>query len=104
MRQKINAWVDIAGFVTAIASLVSGIVLWLSPSGGYRGGRGLIVPTVLGLSHHAWNTVHIVTSFAMVALVAVHLILHWCWIKRLPKILSNKKTRPVPMTEKACEA
>jgi hypothetical protein len=104
MRQKTNAWVDIAAFVAGIASLVSGVVLWLMPSGGYRGGRGLAVrPLALGLSHEVWHDLHVWTSFALVALVLVHLVLHWCWIRKLPKILSKTKKQATTVPEPACE-
>jgi hypothetical protein len=104
MRQKTNAWVDIAAFVAGLASIISGIVLWLMPSGGYRGGRGSFVrPAVLGLSHEVWHDLHVWTSLALAALVLVHLALHWCWIRKLPKILNKRKSTATTAPEPACE-
>ena len=107
MKQRPNAWINITAFAAGIVSGVSGIVLWLMPSGGYRGGRGLAAPpTALGLSHDLWNDLHVWGSVALVALVLVHLVVHWCWIKKLPKILSKprkKTTLTAVATDDVCE-
>jgi len=107
MKQKPNAWINIVAFAAGLVSAVSGVVLWLMPSGGYRGGRGLVVrPTALGLSHAVWYDVHVWGSLALVVLVLIHLAAHWCWIKKLPRILSKSK-RPSSgarvATEEVCE-
>ena len=107
MKQRPNAWINIAAFAAGIVSGVSGIVLWLMPSGGYRGGRGLAAPpTALGLSHDLWNDLHLWGSIALIGFVLVHLVVHWCWIRKLPKILSKPKRRTAPSrvaTEDICE-
>ncbi len=107
MKQRPNAWINIIAFAAGIVSAVSGIVLWLMPSGGYRGGRGVAAPpTALGLSHDLWNDLHLWGSLVLVGLVLVHLVVHWCWIKKLPKILSKPKKRATPSlvaAEDTCE-
>ena len=100
MKQRPNAWINVAAFVAAILSVFSGIVLWLMPSGGYRGGRGLVTrPLALGLSHDVWYDLHVWGSLALVALMIVHLVVHWCYIKKLPRILGFKP-RKAPVARK----
>jgi uncharacterized iron-regulated membrane protein len=92
MKQKPNAWINIGAFVAGLLSAVSGVVLWLMPSGGYRGGRGAdLRPSALGLTRDIWNDLHVWGSLVLVALVLVHLAAHWCWIRKLPKILSKSR-------------
>jgi len=38
------------------------------------------------LARHSWMDVHIISSLIFVALVVIHLALHWHWIKNLPKM------------------
>ena len=65
---KVNYWIDVTIGITLIASAVSGLVLFLVPGGGYKGGRnpgyGL---TVFLMDYHAWTTVHTWSSIAMAA-------------------------------------
>ena len=97
MKQRTNAWVNIAAFVAGVISAVTGVVLWLMPQGGYQGGRGLSSrPVVLGMDHALWNDIHVWSSLALVVLVLVHLALHWCWIKKVPMILSGGKRKAAP--------
>jgi hypothetical protein len=92
MKQRTNAWINIAAFVAGLASLVTGIVLWLAPSGGYRGGRGAAaISGGLVINHELWRDLHIWTSLVLVVLVLVHLIAHWAWIKKLPKLMGRKR-------------
>ncbi len=89
---KTNIVVDIAAAVTFLLSLVSGVVLWLIlPLGsGLRGGRGLSEASYfLTLGRHGWLAIHIVFSVVVSLLVGYHLILHWCWIKRIPAMMEK---------------
>jgi len=35
---------------------------------------------LFGLDRHQWGTVHLYASFTLLALLAVHIVLHWSWI------------------------
>jgi hypothetical protein len=90
--KKINTYVNIANFLAAIVSLFSGIVIWkILPSGqGFRGGRGELESNLFwGIARHDWMDIHTVSSLIFVGLVILHLILHWYWIKNLPKIIKE---------------
>ena len=89
-----------------LAEAVSGFVLWLGfPSGGGGGGGrglggGLGNLTFWELSKHTWIDIHDWVAVALVALVVIHMILHWKWTVRMAKSLFReipKKLAPVPV-------
>ena len=91
-KAKINYWIDVIIGIAFILSMVSGLVLYLGPSGGYQGGRNPAYgTTVLFLDHHAWSQLHTWSSIAMAGGVLVHLILHWNWIMCMTKKLFGRK-------------
>jgi hypothetical protein len=80
-KARINYWVDIAIAVGFLLSAVSGIIMYVVPSGGYQGGRNPYYGReILFLGHEAWKDLHTWASFVMVAGVLAHLVLHWSWI------------------------
>jgi hypothetical protein len=50
----------------------------LPPSG--RGGRGL---RFFEMGRHEWGDIHLWISFAFLALVVLHLVLNWNWLKKI---------------------
>ena len=76
-RAALNFWVDIATGVVFAAMVGSGLLAkWILPPGS-RGGTGLIW---LGQGRHFWGDVHFWLGAAMLALVIVHIWLHWGWV------------------------
>ena len=70
-------------FLAAILQALSGFILWLViPHGaGYRGGRGLgLTDSTFLWSRDTWIDLHDWTAVALLALLIIHLILHWKWI------------------------
>jgi len=88
-RIKLNYIVDVLMAVFFVLSTVTGIPLYLIPGGIYRGGLTIF----LGIEKHTWGTLHTYTSFALVAVVAIHLILHWNWLVCMTKKFFGKKKR-----------
>ena len=85
-KAKINYWIDVIIGIAFILSIISGLVLYLGPSGGYQGGRNAgYGRTVLLLGHHTWSELHTWSSIAMAAGVFGHLLLHWNWIVCMTK-------------------
>jgi len=73
--------------VVGALQYVSGLVLWLVLPRG-QAHRGLsALATFMGLSRGGWEGVHIVSGLLLLALVAVHLVLNWAWIKSATKSL-----------------
>lgn len=57
---------------------------WLMDERLPRGrGEGGVRPTLLGMSRHDWGEWHAWVGYAMVALVALHLALHWRWLVKI---------------------
>lgn len=83
---RINAWVDLAAFIAAVATCVTGYVLWaFFPLGSGRGAMNF-----LDVSYQVWYDLHFYTSTLFVVLVAIHLILHYRWIRNMRTMLANK--------------
>jgi hypothetical protein len=81
-QARINFSLDSLLFVAFFLTGLSGLVAWLVlPSGGYQGGRNpFFKATLLGLFRSEWNDLHLWAGLAMMAIVTIHLALHWQWI------------------------
>jgi hypothetical protein len=69
-------------FLLGLFQVVSGFVLWLvlTHGAGYRGGRGLELADNFIWSRDTWIDLHDWTAVALLAMLILHLILHWKWI------------------------
>jgi len=54
----------------------TGLLLAFRLPPGSRGGQGL---SALGMTRHDWGDVHTWLSYAFLALILIHLLLHWRW-------------------------
>jgi len=58
-----------------------------------RGGGGLGAKTLLGMTRHEWGDIHFYIAAALVSLLAIHIYMHWPWIKcRLNDLKKSNKT------------
>ena len=97
-RITINALVDIGCLVTFILSLATGLVIYLFlPEGSGRGGSWAMY---LGITRHQWVTLHNYTSFVFVALLIIHLLLHWKFFRHIRKCLNPVDTAACDMPVK----
>jgi hypothetical protein len=101
-KARTNYWVDMVIGIAFVLSALSGIVLFFAPSG-YQGGRNAYYgQQVLQLTTQTWNTIHTWGSFAMIAGVGAHLMLHWEWmICMTKKLFTRKRTVRAPAQEPA---
>ena len=79
---RINLVVDICLFVSAVALMLSGLMVSQS------------IASVLGVAPAAnaiWYALHSVTADVMVLLLLVHLGLHWRWIARVAGLLGTRR-------------
>ncbi|WP_254765700.1 DUF4405 domain-containing protein [Salinilacihabitans rarus] len=84
-RRTQNLSVNLLLFAAFLVVLASGVVLWqVLPGGGTS--RGL---DFVGLVRGDWTRVHVLASLTMTALVAVHLALHWRYVRAVPKLLRS---------------
>jgi hypothetical protein len=80
---------NIIAFVNILALMATGAILrWVLPPGsggghGFRGGRGpqTAPKTFLDWGRHDWGDVHFWLAVVFAAIVLLHLILNWAWIR-----------------------
>ncbi|RMH36675.1 MAG: DUF4405 domain-containing protein, partial [Gammaproteobacteria bacterium] len=81
-QARINFSLDSLLFVVFFLVNLSGLVMWLVlPSGGYQGGRNPYYhATLFWLTRHGWKDLHLWSGLIMIAIVVMHLKLHWHWV------------------------
>jgi hypothetical protein len=85
-RVDTNFSVDLFGFLAFLGLIFTGIIMrYILPPGsggrGFRGGEGVSKKVFLSISRHEWGDIHFYLSIAIVALMVLHIILHFAWIK-----------------------
>ena len=58
----------------------TGLLLAFRPPPGSSGGPGLVA---LDMTRHEWGAWHMWIGYAFLALIAIHLALHWKWLWRV---------------------
>jgi hypothetical protein len=84
-RTHLNWIIDAALFISGLLVLLTGIYFLLIPSGGYQGGRNPMYGVIILFERHTWRDVHQWSGLAMIALSAIHVVLHWEWFKAMTK-------------------
>lgn len=91
VKGRTQYWVDVVIAVGFVLSAVSGIVVYLAPSGGFQGGRNPAFDrAVLLIARDVWRGLHTWSSIAMAAGVLAHLVLHWNWIKCMTRNIARR--------------
>lgn len=91
-RTALNFWVDLLTAIAFAAMVGTGILAkWILPPGS-RGGVGL---TWLGQGRHFWGDVHFWLAIALLALIIIHVWLHWGWILGIWARLVGRLGSPV---------
>jgi len=79
-RAGLNFLLDVVGLLLMLGLVFTGaLIRYLLPPGstGRHGGRAL---TLLGLDRHDWGGIHFWIAVALLALLALHVALHWSWV------------------------
>lgn len=88
-KRQINAIIDLALLVFFIVVALSSIVLFFFlPSGGGSGFR-----VFLGVRRVYWVDFHVISGFIFLVLMAVHMILHVPYFRKIRSCLSSGKSR-----------
>lgn len=73
-RNKLHLLVNVLAYLVMVALTATGLLMYyrLPPGSGSMG--------ILGYSRHQWGTIHFCLALGLVALVALHVALHWKWV------------------------
>lgn len=93
-----NNWlIDAAVFIGGLVAAITGIYFLYLPSGGYQGGRNPMYGITILFDRHTWDDLHTWFGVLMIAAAAVHIAIHWQWIKsmtlRMAKTMIGKGAR-----------
>jgi len=88
-RTTLNFVVDLFGFTTLTGLAVTGsIIKFILPPG--TGGHGRVlhdghgqehIKSLLSMGRHDWGDIHFYLAAIFIAIMLVHLILHYNWLK-----------------------
>jgi hypothetical protein len=76
-RNTWNFWIDFISLAALMGLAMTGLLLEFVLPPGSRGGQGL---TLWGYARHDWGEIHLGFAVAILALMFVHLWLHWSWV------------------------
>ncbi len=88
-RTAVNMAIDAAGLVAFVLLLSTGLLVryQLPPGsgelghGGFgHGAQGRPITLLWGLSRHQWGDIHYWLALVLVAILAIHVVLHWKWV------------------------
>ena len=82
-RARNNWLLDAALFVAGLSALLTGVYFLYLPTGGYAGGRNPMYGVTILFERHTWEDLHTWTGVAMIVVAAVHLLLHWSWVRTM---------------------
>lgn len=76
-RNTWNFWIDFISLVVLVGLAMTGLLLVFVLPPGSRGGQGL---TLWNYTRHDWGDIHLGLAVALLALILVHIWLHWSWV------------------------
>ena len=86
---KKNWLIDAALALGGLLAALSGIYFLYLPTGGYQGGRNPMYGITILFERHTWEELHTWSGVAMIVVAAVHLIIHWRWVKMMAVRIVN---------------
>lgn len=84
-----NWLIDAAVLLGGLLAGLSALYFLFLPSGGYRGGRNPMYGITILFDRHTWSELHTWAGLAMIGAVAVHLTIHWSWVRIMGKRTAN---------------
>ncbi len=90
VKPRTNFYLDLLLLILMGVVLISGVVLWVGPSGGegqHQGRRWQDAGAVsdqsertLILNRQDWKTIHVWLGLVTGGVILIHLIFHWKWL------------------------
>jgi hypothetical protein len=91
-KPTFNLIVDATALIVMAGLAATGFLLEykLPPGSGGGEGRGFgaihgSALSIWGLARHQWGYIHLILAFVLAALMAVHLVNHWQWVRAMAK-------------------
>mgnify|MGYP001086303376 CR=1 FL=1 len=94
-RTNLNFIIDLVAFLDMLGLAFTGFIMkYILPPGTsglgrqLHGGRGREhIKDLWSMTRHEWGSIHFYLAVIFLTLMAVHLILHWKWVKAYIKSL-----------------
>ena len=91
-RQPLNFWIDVLGAFLFSVLLGTGILMkWILPPGTCDEAA---LKLWLGHARHWWGDIHFWVAMALIALILLHVYLHWKWVCSLWRTLVGTARSP----------
>src|SRR5690554_1301874 len=92
-RSVLNLAIDAIAAVVMLAMIATGVLLrfTLPPGSGHD-------RTLWQLTRHQWGDLHFWLALAVVAIILVHLWLHWTWVVATARRCAGRVGSPTPRT------
>ena len=90
-RNTVNFWIDLFTFIVLFAKIWTGLLVHYVLLPGQGRGHAL---ELWGLNRHEYGVIHFYLAIAMVALVVIHVWLHWSWLCNTIAVLLKKELNP----------
>lgn len=88
MKNTISRALNFALYLSFCLMVATGLVIAFRLPSGRAGGRGL---SLFGFDRHQWGDIHLWISYGFIALIIIHLFLHWKWLVKIAS--SNRPWR-----------
>jgi hypothetical protein len=80
---RLNVAINMLVAVSFLLTAISGIYFLFAPSGGFQGGHNAGWDPMFLFSRTTWDLIHTWAGVAFIGAAAVHLWIHWLWIKKM---------------------
>ena len=69
--------------ISGLITILSGVYFLFLPGGGFQGGRNPFYDVIIFFERHTWGDIHIWASIIIIALLLLHIPIHWQWIVKM---------------------
>ncbi len=80
MKNITSRILNLALYISFCLMVGTGFIIGYRLPPGSRGGRGM---SLLGMNRHEWGDVHLYISYGFIAMLIVHLCIHWKWLIKI---------------------
>lgn len=89
-----NWSIDLLLFVSGLVASLTGVYFLFLPVGGYQGGRNAWYGVTVLFKRQTWDLLHTSGGISMIAIAALHFVVHWKWVVNTTRRLLKGLTDP----------